>query len=53
MEPRKAELKTKSAQINEARKLRPQIVKLEERIAPLCHFNPHGKDVGGYNCGGG
>jgi len=26
------------------------IVKLEERIAPTCHYNPHGKRVG---CGGG
>jgi len=26
------------------------IVKLEERIAPTCHTNPHGKQVG---CGGG
>ncbi len=23
-----------------------QIVKLEERIAPHCHYNPHGKKVG-------
>ena len=22
------------------------IVKLEERIAPACHYNPHGKQVG-------
>ena len=22
------------------------IVKLEERIAPTCHYNPHGKQVG-------
>ena len=26
------------------------IVKLEERIAPTCHYNPHNKQVG--NCGG-
>ena len=26
-----------------------QIVKLEDRIAPACHTNPHGKRVG---CGG-
>jgi len=31
------------------RKPRFQIVKLEERIAPACHTNPHGKCVG--NCG--
>jgi len=28
-----------------------QIVKLEERIAPACHFNPKGKPVG--TCHGG
>jgi len=30
------------------RKPRFQIVRLEERIAPTCHYNPHGKKVG--NC---
>jgi hypothetical protein len=32
------------------KKKRFLIVKLEERIAPTCHTNPHGKQVG---CGGG
>jgi len=32
------------------RKKRFLIVKLEERIAPTCHYNPHGKEVG---CNGG
>ena len=27
-------------------KVRFQIVKLEERIAPTCHYNPQGKLVG-------
>jgi hypothetical protein len=27
-----------------------RVVKLEERIAPRCHTNPHGKEVG--NCKG-
>ncbi len=44
-----------SQQIDEPRKGKPEqkkrflIVKLEERIAPTCHYNPHGKEVG---CGG-
>ncbi len=33
------------------KKNRFQLVKLEERIAPTCHTNPHGKEVG--NCKGG
>jgi hypothetical protein len=53
MEPRKAELKKTQQQRPDEQKRRFQIVKLEDRIAPHCHFNPHGKDVGGYNCGGG
>ena len=42
-EPRKVE-----------RKRRFKIVPLEERIAPSCHYNPHGKLVGHYTrfCGG-
>ncbi len=32
------------------RQPRFQIVKLEERIAPHCHTNPHGKKVGGHRC---
>ncbi len=45
-----------SQEIDEPRKEKPEqkkrflIVKLEERIAPTCHTNPHGKQVG---CGGG
>jgi len=35
-----------------ARQIKPQarlrLVRLEERIAPTCHTNPHGKEVG--NC---
>ena len=31
------------------KKGRFQIVRLEERIAPTCHTNPQGKDVG--SCG--
>lgn len=36
-------------QATQERKRRFQIVRLEERIAPTCHLNPHGKCVG--NCG--
>ncbi len=53
MEPRKAALKKTPEQRKEDRKSRFQIAKLEQRIAPHCHFNPHGNDVGGHNCGGG
>ena len=41
-----------SPKIDEPRKGKPEqkkrflIVKLEERIAPTCHYNPHGKRVG-------
>ena len=28
-----------------------QVIKLEERIAPACHTNPHGKKVGCGNTG--
>ena len=35
----------------EERKPRFRIVKLEERIAPTCHTNPRGREVG--NCGSG
>ena len=41
-----------SQQVDEPRKGKPEqkkrflIVKLEERIAPTCHYNPHGKKVG-------
>jgi len=41
-----------SQQADEPRKGKPEqkkrflIVKLEERIAPTCHYNPHGKEVG-------
>jgi len=43
-EPKKAE---RRSQVRLARKPgRFQLVKLEERIAPTCHYNPHGKKVG-------
>jgi len=48
--------KAGSPEMDEPRKGKPEkkkrflIVKLEERIAPTCHTNPHGKQVG---CGGG
>ncbi len=48
--------KAGSPEMDEPRKEKPEkkkrflIVKLEERIAPTCHTNPHGKQVG---CGGG
>jgi hypothetical protein len=35
----------------DARTNRLRVVKLEERIAPTCHTNPHGKEVG--SCKGG
>ena len=35
----------------EPKKGRFQVDALEERIAPTCHTNPHGKQVG--NCKGG
>ena len=48
-EPKKSE---RPSQFRHDRKSgRFQFVKLEERIAPKCNTNPHGKKVG--NCGGG
>ncbi len=43
-EPKKVE---KTAQVRKDQKSgRFQFVKLEERIAPACHYNPQGKKVG-------
>jgi hypothetical protein len=54
MEPRKEELKKTPQQRPDERKRRFQMVKLEERIAPCGHYNPHDKVVGhGGICGGG
>ena len=56
MEPRKAELTTMTQQNNAESKRRFQIVKLEERIAPTCKFNPNAGPwststcYGGYAC---
>jgi hypothetical protein len=50
MEPRKDESRKAPEPRKEERKRRFQIVKLEERIAPRCHDNPHGKQVGNHNC---
>jgi hypothetical protein len=48
MKPRNEEQKLAEGQ-TKARKPRFQIEKLEERIAPACHYNPHGNRVG--HCG--
>jgi len=50
MEPRNDESKKAPKPHKEVRKRRFQIVKLEERIAPRCHDNPHGKQVSGHSC---
>jgi len=41
MEPRNGDLKTTPEEQKAARPSRFQIVKLEERIAPDCKFNPN------------
>jgi len=41
-QPRQAE----ASKVQEERNNRFQILKLEDRIAPRCHTNPHGKEVG-------
>ena len=46
MEPRKQVLTKSPEERKEATKSRFQILKLEERIAPACHLNPHGRLVG-------
>lgn len=50
MEPRNSELQKLGVRPHDARQRRFRIVKLEERIAPGCHPNPHGKLVG-HCCG--
>jgi len=43
-EPKRVE---QSAQVRKDQKSRRfQLVKLEERIAPACHYNPQGQKVG-------
>ena len=41
MEPRKEVLKKERERRKEERKSRFQIVKLEERVAPRCHYSGH------------
>ena len=52
MEPRKEVLKKIPEDRKDARKGRFQIVKLEERIAPGCHFNPNAGPPVSYGYGG-
>jgi len=54
MEPRK-ESKNEPSRRTDGSKSRFQIVKLEERLAPGCHFNPNAgpKYSGPYGGGGG
>jgi hypothetical protein len=51
MKPRNEEQKLVAAQgQTKAKQPRFKIEKLEERIAPACHYNPNGKAVGCHRC---
>jgi hypothetical protein len=51
MKPRNEEQKLTEGQ-TQTKKARFKIEKLEERIAPAAHYNPHGELVGHNGCHG-